>query len=484
MAAKSSFRSLLALLLSLPIKASPARGAQTPQVRPRQSSSGTAAVPAPLHLGATAGSHCVYVPVHLVSGLQNAHSSAGSLWAWVVAAGGAIHGVRQSHEPRPRGRRSNLVAQAHGAHGAPVAHGAHEDGWQTASEDEEEGFTRQNTEIHQVPPSTFPDYQMNFFPSPQPYFENGTSGHWPQMMPLVMVAMPQHGLEASSEAAAQIPPVPQVPAAPGTAGVTSAPPVPLLERVTTPSSEASWQTAASSNSSRWTSRDCEWTSRQLMKPHFPQRQELLQQVIQDAWSLASSKHGTRVVQAALDAADYAEKQLLANTMVGRVWMALKSPHANHVLQKIVALMPPEKIQFVIDELAGRVADAARHPFGCRVLERLLEHCSREQNEAILREVVSDVAELSKHAYGNYVVQHLLEHGDALQRHQLLQQLCAEAKRLARHKVASYVIESALVHAGPEDRQQLKAALAESIEALQSLSASNYGSFVVKEMKKR
>lgn len=349
MAAKSSFRSLLALLLSLPIKASPARGAQTPQVRPRQSSSGTAAVPAPLHLGATAGSHCVYVPVHLVSGLQNAHSSAGSLWAWVVAAGGAIHGVRQSHEPRPRGRRSNLVAQAHGAHGAPVAHGAHEDGWQTASEDEEEGFTRQNTEIHQVPPSTFPDYQMNFFPSPQPYFENGTSGHWPQMMPLVMVAMPQHGLEASSEAAAQIPPVPQVPAAPGTAGVTSAPPVPLLERVTTPSSEASWQTAASSNSSRWTSRDCEWTSRQLMKPHFPQRQELLQQVIQDAWSLASSKHGTRVVQAALDAADYAEKQLLANTMVGRVWMALKSPHANHVLQKIVALMPPEKIQFVIDE---------------------------------------------------------------------------------------------------------------------------------------
>eukprot|EP00913_Durusdinium_trenchii_P014648 g13743.t1 len=88
---------------------------------------------------------------------------------------------------------------------------------------------------------------------------------------------------------------------------------------------------------------------------------------------------------------------------------------------------------------------------------------------------SDVAELSKHAYGNYVVQHLLEHGDALQRHQLLQQLCAEAKRLARHKVASYVIESALVHAGPEDEMQLKAALAESIEALQSLSASNYGS---------
>lgn len=95
-----------------------------------------------------------------------------------------------------------------------------------------------------------------------------------------------------------------------------------------------------------------------------------------------------------------------------------------------------------------------------------------------------MVELSKHAYGNYEVQHLLEHGSQQQRHQLLQQLICEAKRMARHKVASHVIESALVHAAHEDRQQLKAALAESVEALQSLSASNYGSFVVKEMKKR
>ena len=335
-----SFQSLLALLLSLPIKASPSRVAQTPQARPRQNASGLAAVPAPLHLGATAGSHGVYVPVQLVSGLQSAHSSAGSLWAWVVAAGGAIHGVRQTHEPRTR-RRREIVPQAHGAHGA------HEDGWQTGSEDEEEGFTRQSTEMPQASaPSPNPYHMnhvnhMNYFQPSQPYLGNQTApGPWQQMMPLVMVAMPMQE-DLAQEAAPQ-------PLQPGEVGMAGVPPVPRLEHSTTTSSESSWASAMSTNS-RWTSRDCEWVSRQLVKADLPQRSELLQQVIQDAWTLAGSKHGTRVVQAALDVADYAEKQSLAGALQGRVWMALKSPHANHVLQKIVALMPPEKIQFVIDE---------------------------------------------------------------------------------------------------------------------------------------
>lgn len=478
MALKRHLQSILAVLSFSVGRAGPAstsRTTQTPHVRPRQSSNSVAAVPAPLPLGAAVGGgHGVYVPVQLVGGLQHAHSSAGSLWAWVVAAGGAIHGVRQSHEARhTRRNRNHLVPQAH-------MHA--EDGWQTASEDEGT-WTRQTSEapMHHMPQmpegATFlgQPMGMNYAQQAQPFNGvNGVNGAldfspvWPnQMMPLVMVAMPQDSepqaqVQAASDASSSS--VAQAPFAPG-----------QLERVTTSTaSESSWASAASS---RWTSRDCDWTNKQLMKPDCPQRRELLRQVIQDSWNLANSKNGTRLVQTALDVADYQEKQLLASSFQGRVWVALKSPHANHVLQKIVALMPPEKMQFVIDELTGRVAEAARHPFGCRVLERLLEHCSSEQNESILREVVSDVVELSKHAYGNYVVQHLLEHGSQQQRHQLLQQLICEAKRMARHKVASHVIESALVHAAHEDRQQLKAALAESVEALQSLSASNYGSFV-------
>eukprot|EP00438_Fugacium_kawagutii_P006702 Skav219114 [mRNA] locus=scaffold1574:367358:372836:+ [translate_table: standard] len=284
--------------------------------RPRQSSNSVAAVPAPLPLGA-------------VGGLQHAHSSAGSLWAWVVAAGGAIHGVRQSHEARhTRRNRTQLVPNQ--------AASIHEDGWQTASEDEG-GLTRQTSEVPEMQGVHHGPWSQGMTSMAQP-FGMDFSQAWP-MMPMVMVAMPQE--EVSHAQGAQ-------------PGGTAPPPAPFspgqLERGTTATSESSsWASASGSvaSSSRWSNRDCDWISKQLMK-QGPPRREAIQQVIQDVWTLANSKNGTRVVQTALDVADYAEKQSLAYSFQGRVWVALKSPHANHVLQKIIALMPPEKIQFVID----------------------------------------------------------------------------------------------------------------------------------------
>ncbi|CAL1165690.1 unnamed protein product [Cladocopium goreaui] len=258
-------------------------------------------------------------------------------------------------------------------------------------------------------------------------------------------------------------------------------------------SSVSTQTAHSTRSrARWNNKDCEAVVRQLQTCGLDalQRRRLLEQIAEDAWTMAITKHGTRVVQAALEVADLTEKLNLVMSLRGRVWQALKSPHANHVLQKAISHLPPKKLDFVVAELRGRVGDAARHPFGCRVLERLLEHCPREQTEPIAREVLADVVELSKHAYGNYVVQHTLEHGSPLQKQQLCEAMRMEIGRLARHKVASHVVECALLHSSPDARQMLKDAMASNAEELasdladNSLTASNYGSFVVKEMKKR
>jgi len=246
------------------------------------------------------------------------------------------------------------------------------------------------------------------------------------------------------------------------------------------------QATHSRSRARWNNKDCEAVVRQLQTYGLDaaQRRRILDQISEDAWTMAITKHGTRVVQAALDVADLPEKLNLVASLRGRVWQALKSPHANHVLQKAIAQLPAKKLDFIITELRGRVGDAARHPFGCRVLERLLEHCPREQTEPIAREVLADVLELSKHAYGNYVVQHTLEHGSPLQKQQLCEAMRFEIGRLARHKVASHVVECALLHSSPEVRQMLKEAMASNAEELASLTASNYGSFVVKEMKKR
>eukprot|EP00931_Biecheleriopsis_adriatica_P031186 TRINITY_DN18314_c0_g1_i1.p1 TRINITY_DN18314_c0_g1~~TRINITY_DN18314_c0_g1_i1.p1 ORF type:complete len:627 (-),score=164.43 TRINITY_DN18314_c0_g1_i1:8-1888(-) len=246
------------------------------------------------------------------------------------------------------------------------------------------------------------------------------------------------------------------------------------------------QSRSTSSASRWTSKESDLVAKQLKSgaTDAVQRKFLLQRIMEDAWGMAVTKHGTRVVQAALEAADATEKYALASALKGKVWQALKSPHANHVLQKAIAVLPPHKVDFVIAELKGRVGDTARHPFGCRVLERLMEHCAGPQTEALSAEILNDALELCRHQYGNYVVQHTLEHGTPEQKHRLCQAMIPEAGKLARHKVASHVIECALLHASAEDRQSLKDAMAGSAEELASLTASNYGSFVAKEMKKR
>ena len=259
-----------------------------------------------------------------------------------------------------------------------------EDGWQTASEDEEEHAA--NRESWQAPnpahahpaqahfqpnlfqgfshtlPDSIPEAMqvMQHFQQPSHLPQMLQMPQVPQMMPMVMVPMPMS--TESRETALQQPCGSPQRESRGAASAGPVSPGPLDRHVSSAPSEASdWASAeqaslASSSSSaprahhasaRWTNRDCDWAIRQLSSN--PSR-ELLQEILLDAWALASSKSGTRVVQAAMDVAEAPDKQLLTNVFKGRVWYALKSPHANHVLQKIIALMPPEKMHFVFEEL--------------------------------------------------------------------------------------------------------------------------------------
>lgn len=233
---------------------------------------------------------------------------------------------------------------------------------------------------------------------------------------------------------------------------------------------------------RWTAKDADQQIKELKRNDS--RQEALARVQDSAWPMALSRHGCHIVQAALDVADKPRRLSMADAFRGRVREALKSPHANHVLQRCVAVLPPENVQFVVAEMEGFAREIARHPFGCRVLERLIEHCPRGQTERLAQEVIADVLELSRHPYGNYVVQHLLEHGTAEHRQGITRNLLPSARGLARHKIASNVVEKALTYCDDEMRQKLKQRMFSSPEELASLEHSNYGSFVVKELKRR
>ena len=301
----------------------------------------------------------------------------------VAATGAAWHGVRQSHEPRPvrRSQRADLVPNANNVNAADHPH---DEGWHTASEDEDDHLPN-----HFLPEQAWqgPSVEQGHFqPLFQPSFSQLPDGsspetmhrfqqpsHMPQMLqmpqmqqmvPVVMVPVPMCaesragtpqpvGQSETSAGAAHLP----GPVSPGrldrnsSSALSEVSDWASVEQASMSSTSSSMQRAP-----RWTNRDCDWAIRQLSSN--PSR-ELLQQILQDAWVLASSKHGTRVVQAAMDVAEAPDKQLLTNVFKGRVWYALKSPHANHVLQKIIALMPPDKMQFVFED--SRLFNTTRLP---------------------------------------------------------------------------------------------------------------------------
>mmetsp|Transcript_93393 Transcript_93393/g.166116 ORF Transcript_93393/g.166116 Transcript_93393/m.166116 type:complete len:574 (-) Transcript_93393:178-1899(-) len=505
-------------------------------------------LPLPLGASAgTAVGSGLLVPGQLVQAAsQGIQGRAGhGIWTWIVAgAGGAFHGVRQNRENRRRGGRRGVTAQRATDRQTVVELETSdvEGGWQTASEDEEDDMVPFPGQMQAQQAWPMMDqqgqYQQQFvqfnqygqqgqmWPQEQQYNQQmqmqqmGQMQHLQPYMPMmqngmVLVAVPvnqpqgrEQQLQQLQEEQSQLEQLHRqlVQQEQQLQEASAAGPLqPGLQRKdskttgslhlwadhapSSASSEVSFEPTTPSTgrtASRWNSKESDMIVRQLKNvgTDMAQKKLLIARIVEEGWSMAVTKHGTRVVQAALEVADAAEKVALAGALKGRVWQSLKSPHANHVLQKVIALLPPKSVDFVIVEMKGRVADAARHPFGCRVVERLLEHCSERQTEALSAEILADVLELSRHPYGNYVVQHTLEHGTPEQRHAIFMAMLPELGRLARHKVSSHVVECALLHASQEDRFRLKEAMASNSEELASLTASNYGSFVVKEMKKR
>lgn len=206
-------------------------------------------------------------------------------------------------------------------------------------------------------------------------------------------------------------------------------------------------------------------------------------VMEQAWPLACSVNGCRVVQVAIDKSSLEGVQILAQALHGRVLEATNSPHANHVLQKCVEFLVPSKMQFVLDELKGHAVATARHRFGCRVIERLIEFCPEWQTQDIIQELLDGSYQLCRHTFGNFVVQHILEHGTPAQTVVIAEMLTKDVQRLARHRVASHVVRAALVHCGQEERKQLIEAVRSDPGELSDLAHHHCGSFVVREMRR-
>lgn len=482
------------------------------KVTTSRSGPGLAAVPLPIPMGASSAAPVVGSLVPVIGSMAPDMGNVGGSWVlgWWAAAGGALsgaHGIQRRTNNKTRRRRRGVAGQARAAAEevddevdveepqapTPVFFVAQGAGQQQQYQGQHQQFQQPAYQGHvdmggfSWQPVAHPMVQMAHQPSMDAWSNNvcgvlvpvggvgmmqpaAASPCGQQMVQLVPVqqAVSHH---AASSSSCQLPLYP-----PGWHSPVDA---------TSDAGSASVKSSQGSElRSRWSARDADAAVVELRAGDSDGRRVLLERITMESWPMALTRHGCRVLQVALEVGSPNQRQSMASAMRGRVWEAMRSPHANHVLQKMVMVMPPDCVVFMIEELRGRVGEAARHAFGCRVLERLLEHCPIDCVAGLLGEVRDDAVELSRHAFGNYVVQHAFEHGSTELRHEIVQAMLPEICKLARHKSASHCVESALLHCCEEDRQAMKLAMAGDTEELASLTSSNFGSFVVKEMRKR
>lgn len=203
--------------------------------------------------------------------------------------------------------------------------------------------------------------------------------------------------------------------------------------------------------------------------------------------------GCRVVQLALQVAEWSVAADLVTELHGHVKEAISSPHANFVIQKIIEVMTAAQASFIAEELQGMAPMVARHSYGCRILCRLFEQCLTAPGPtALAAEVLAEAGRLSWHSYGHHVVETLLEHGSAEQRCQICSALRGgdgmemesgggKLVRSARNRSASHVVEKALTFCSAEDRAALVEELLGSPNAVVSLAQSHFGIHVAKAL---
>jgi hypothetical protein len=210
---------------------------------------------------------------------------------------------------------------------------------------------------------------------------------------------------------------------------------------------------------------------------------LFASILAVAKALATSKHGCRVVQKAIDVGSGNDHASLVNKLKGSILALYQSPHGNHVVTKMIEVLPAASLQFIVEELCGSVVSVARHQYGCRLLERLLEHCDAEQVTDLVKELLVEAEPLCRHPYGNFVMQHIFEHGSAAWKEIIVEQMVPVLPHLCKHRTSSHVVQRALEFGGEKIQQTIVSTLVNGGDdaSLVEIGCTRYGAFVVEQL---
>lgn len=201
-------------------------------------------------------------------------------------------------------------------------------------------------------------------------------------------------------------------------------------------------------------------------------------------TLAISKQGSRIVQAAITHGRSEDVSNIAQQLQGSIVDLYKNPNGNHVVTKTIEVHPPRSLRFIIDELLqDSVWKVARHQYGCRILERLLEHWESKDVEPLVEKLLDDPEPLCRHQFSNFVMQHIFEHGAEVWKDRIIEHIVGVLPDLCKHRTASHVVQRALAFGGEKIQSKLVLTLvhAEGKTSLVEIACSRYGSYVIEEL---
>eukprot|EP00448_Togula_jolla_P028608 CAMPEP_0170621366 /NCGR_PEP_ID=MMETSP0224-20130122/28562_1 /TAXON_ID=285029 /ORGANISM="Togula jolla, Strain CCCM 725" /LENGTH=516 /DNA_ID=CAMNT_0010947619 /DNA_START=69 /DNA_END=1619 /DNA_ORIENTATION=- len=209
--------------------------------------------------------------------------------------------------------------------------------------------------------------------------------------------------------------------------------------------------------------------------------------------LTKEPSGCRVIQKAIEEAATGSQQVIADELKGNVVTCIESPHGNFVIQKCIERMRPDSITFIVEAIETETERMAMHSFGCRVIQRLLEHCPPEMLADILTKILSNVTKFAQDQYGNYVVQHVLDYGLLEHKRHIIREVQKNILVLAKHKSSSNVVEKCFEvlttrHTAYEMEQE-RTALFETVlgqygdpsAPIFEMMPDQYGNYIVQKM---
>mmetsp|Transcript_29167 Transcript_29167/g.36113 ORF Transcript_29167/g.36113 Transcript_29167/m.36113 type:complete len:358 (+) Transcript_29167:978-2051(+) len=192
--------------------------------------------------------------------------------------------------------------------------------------------------------------------------------------------------------------------------------------------------------------------------------------------LSTQAHGCRVVQHAIDILDVPQRNFFMEEIIQNIYVVAKNNHGTHVVQKCMNILlcetqyPKSKLGKIDREcraqgsptskelltsvekaVAADMLKLAIHPHSYRLVQQTIGDCVPTRSPAvseIMKTIEVCYRPLAIDQHGNFILQHILDNGSIAQVGSVQDFVCSRVVELSQHKFGSHLVEKCLTSATP------------------------------------